>query len=92
MTIGDGTVIARSASVVASEVDGELMMMSIERGQYFSLNDIASDVWGRLAEPRTFGALVEQLAGDYAAPPDAIAADLRALLASMRERDVIELR
>ena len=92
MTIGEGTVIARSSSVVASEVDGELMMMSIERGQYFSLNDVASDVWRRLAEPCAFGDLVEQLATSYDAPPDAIAADLRTLLERMRERDVVDLR
>ena len=86
------TVVARSPSVVTSEVDGEILMMSIEQGRYFGLNDVAGDLWERLGSPRPFGELVAELGAAYDAPAETIETDLLALLAAMHEHDVIELR
>jgi len=47
-TIDDATIILRNLSVLTAEVDGEIVMMSIEQGRYFGLDDIGSDIWKRL--------------------------------------------
>jgi Coenzyme PQQ synthesis protein D (PqqD) len=86
------TIIARSTSVIASEVDGEVLMMSIEKGCYFGLNDIAGDIWRRIDPPCSFASLVDGLAADYDASVDAIATDVRSLLRDMLERDVVVLQ
>jgi hypothetical protein len=86
------TVIARSASVVTSVVDGEVLMMSIEQGRYFSLNDVATEVWNRLETPLPFRALVDELAGAYDATPERVRADVESLLREMEARDAVELR
>jgi hypothetical protein len=41
--IVDATIVSRSPSVLTAEVDGEIVIMSIEQGRYFGLNDIGSD-------------------------------------------------
>jgi hypothetical protein len=89
--IADSTMISRSPSVLTAEVDGEVVMMSIEQGQYFGLDDIGSDIWKRLDSPCAFGDLINRLAADYDADRASIAADVRALLESMAERDVVRL-
>jgi hypothetical protein len=89
--IADSTIISRSPSVVTAEIDGEVVMMSIEQGQYFGLDDIGSDIWKRLDPPCAFADLIERLAADYDADRDSIAADVRALLEIMAERDVVRL-
>ncbi len=86
------SVIARSPSVVTSVVDGEILMMSIEEGRYFGLDDVAGDVWERLATPRSFAELVGELEADYDAGRAAIESDLRALIADMRARAVVVVR
>jgi hypothetical protein len=43
-TIADATIISRSPAVLSAEVDGEIVMMNIERGRYFSLDHIGSDI------------------------------------------------
>src|SRR5207237_792172 len=63
--IADATVISRSPSVLAAEVDGEIVMMSIEEGRYFGLDDIASDIWKRIEQPCSFAGLIDRLAADY---------------------------
>lgn len=83
------TVISRSPAVLAAEVDGEIVMMSIAEGRYFGLDDIGSDIWRRLDPPCSFGELVERLAADYDADRETIAADVRVLLLRMAEHDVV---
>jgi hypothetical protein len=85
-------IIARSTSVIASEVDGEVLMMSIEQGCYFGLDDIAGDIWRRIEPPCSFTSLIDGLAVDYDANPETIAADVRALLRDMLARDVVVLQ
>jgi len=88
-TIADETVISRSPSVLAAEVDGEIVMMSIEQGRYFGLDDIGSDIWKRIEQPCSFAALVDGLAADYDADRGTIVADVTALLTQMAEQDVV---
>lgn len=89
--VAEATRIARSPSVLAAEVDGEIVMMSIEEGSYFGLDDIGSDIWRRIDPPCSFGELVDRLAGDYAAERETIAADVRTLLLRMAAHDVVKL-
>ena len=91
VNITDATVISRSPSVLTAEVDGEIVMMSIEQGRYFGLDDIGSDIWKRIEPPCSFSALVDGLAADYEADRASIAADVQALLDRMAEQDVVRL-
>ena len=89
--ISDAAILSRSPTVLAAEVDGEIVMMSIERGHYFGLDDIGSDIWKRLEAPCSFSALIDGLAADYEADRATIAADVRALLDGMLADDVVRL-
>jgi hypothetical protein len=89
--IGATTLISRSPSVLTAEVDGEIVMMSIERGRYFGLDDIGSDIWKRIEPPCSFASLIDALAADYEADRATIAADVQTLLGRMVEQDVVRL-
>jgi len=65
----DATIILRNLSVLTAEVDGEIVMMSIEQGRYFGLDDIGSDIWKRLDPPCALADLIDRLAVDYGADP-----------------------
>lgn len=89
--ISDSTVISRSPSVLAATVQDEIVMMSIDRGSYFGLDDIGSDIWQRIEPPCSFGALIDALAADYEADRATIATDVRVLLDRMAAQDVVKL-
>jgi hypothetical protein len=90
-SITEATLIWRSPAVLAAEADGEIVMMSIEHGRYFGLDDIGSDIWKRIEQPCSFAALVDALAADYEAERGNIAADVTALLGQMAEQDAVRL-
>ena len=89
--IADSARISRSPSVLVAEVDGEIVMMSIEQGRYFGLDDIGSDIWKRIDPPCSFAELIDRLAADYDADRAIIAADVCALLLRMAAHDVVRL-
>src|SRR5256885_7335228 len=90
-SISDAAVLSRSPTVLAAEVDGEIVMLSIERGHYFGLDDIGSDIWKRIDPPCSFAELVDRLAANYDADRATIAADVRALLVRMAAQDAVRL-
>lgn len=81
--------IARGPGLLSAEVDGEAVIMSLSEGCYFGLDDIASDIWGRLEHGCAFSRLVDSLADDYDAARDVIEKDVLDLLRRMAERDLI---
>jgi hypothetical protein len=42
--IADTAIVSRGSSVSTAQVDGEIVMMSIEQGHYFGLDKIGSDI------------------------------------------------
>lgn len=89
--LADSTLITRSPAVLTAEVDGEVVMMSVEEGRYFGLDDIGSDIWKRIDPPCSFGELIDRLTADYEAERETIAADVCALLFGMAEHDAVRL-
>ena len=83
--------IARDGSLLTAEVDGEIVMVNVEHGQYYGLDDIGSDIWERIEPACSFAALTDSLSVDYEADRETIAADVRALLERMAAQEVVRL-
>lgn len=76
-----GRMLTRREGVVEARVsDTELVLLGPDSTDYFGLDAIAADIWGRLAEPCSVEALVADLARDYDAPEATIAADVEPVL------------
>ena len=43
----------QNSEIIVTEMDGSLMMMSIEEGKYFELNPVSKRIWELLEEPST---------------------------------------
>ncbi len=49
--ISTETIITQIEEIVASDIDGETVMMSIENGEYYGLDDIGSRIWELIEKP-----------------------------------------
>lgn len=81
--------IVRAQGLINADVDGEVVIMSLSVGCYFGLDGIASDIWRRLEQGRTFAQLVDGLTQDYEASRAAIENDVSELLRRMAERELV---
>lgn len=55
----------RRPGLHAVEMDGELVMMGQDQGEYYGLRDVAASIWQHLAEPRTTDELCALVAEEY---------------------------
>ncbi len=90
-SIEDRTLISRNQGLLVAPVHDEIVMMDIESGHYYGLDDIGSVIWQRLETPCTFDTLVDGLVTDYDAERAVIAEDVRKLLSTMAEHKVVAL-
>lgn len=85
------TRVRRTTEVLATEVDGEMVMMDIDKGLYFGLDPVGTAVWKRLDEPTTAAELVDGLVLEYDADAATIERDVLALLTSLTEQGLLEI-
>ena len=79
----------RRPDLRAVEMDGELVMMGQDQGEYYSLRDVAASLWNHLEQPRTVAELSDLVAAEYAIEPSACRADIEAFLAELTAKDLV---
>ena len=81
----------RVADVLTTEVGGEMVIMDVEKGVYFGLDPIGTDIWNRLEKSMTVAALAAALMQVYDADIASIERDVLALLTRMVEQGLVEV-
>ena len=83
------TQVARGEGVVEGAVDGVLIVMQPITGEYSGLEGTAARIWQLLAEPTTFGELVDQLAVEYDVSRGECAPDVAQWLEQVRRQELV---
>jgi hypothetical protein len=65
-TLNLADTIVQVPDLMISDLDGDTVMMSLERSAYFGLDSIGSHIWQLVAQPITISALCTQLVAQYA--------------------------
>ena len=55
----------RDNSIISTDLGDSVVMMSIEQGEYYALNDIGSDIWHLIEEPVSIGSVCNSLLDKY---------------------------
>lgn len=58
--------IVRSEEVIGTVLDGELVMLNIEKSRYFGSGEVGARIWELCETPILVERLVEQLRAEYA--------------------------
>lgn len=81
--IGLETVLTRSEEVLEADIDGEKVMMSIERGEYYGLDTIGSEIWAMFDKPRSVAEVCAEMGGRYNVSPEDCERDVVAFLSDL---------
>jgi hypothetical protein len=85
------TTIARSNEIITAEADDEIVMMSLEQGEYFGLGAIGSRIWALLEQPMTVAALCDRLITLYAVDVETCQRDTLDFLQELYAAEIITL-
>ena len=78
--------------VVTRLVDGMTVLLDVDSGRTFSLDDIGTRAWQVLIEAPTIQAAVEQLQREYHAEPGELERDLLALIDRLVSAQLMQLQ
>jgi len=82
--------IARAEGLVASEVNGEVVVLSIELGHFFHLNATGSRIWNLLDAPKTVAALSATLGERFSVGAEECRRDVAEFVQGMLEKGLLE--
>ena len=87
----DSTVVAASDQVSAS-MQGEAIVLGLDKGMYYGLDEVAALVWSLLGEPRPVAEIKDRIVAEFDVDESTCERDLVAFLDDMDAEGLIEVR
>ena len=85
------TAISQIEEIVASDIDGETVMMSIENGEYYGLDDIGSRIWKLIEKPVKVSDLIDTLLERFDVDRETCEKDVLKFLNELNEDKILQL-
>lgn len=79
------------ADVLINEIAGESVLLNLDGGRYFGLDNVGTDMWKALTTSASIAHALAQLTMLYDADADAVKSDLENLVSRLAEYGLIKL-
>ena len=89
MKLTEETIIQRNPDILASDIDGEKVMMSIQQGEYFGLGKTGSFIWDHIEQPISIKKLVDLITEKYEVSKAQCLNDIMPFLNDLAEKKLI---
>ncbi len=80
----------RNPDLIGAAIDDEMVMMSVEHGQYYGLGGVAPRVWELIEKPCTLDGLVNAIVKEYEVDQETCRNDLVGFLAQMESLGLVQ--
>jgi len=87
----DSVIVAKNQQVSA-DLEGEAVILDLDRGFYYGLNTVGAQIWALVQEPRSLTEVRDRILQDFDVDPDRCETDLLALVGQLAERELIEVQ
>lgn len=86
------SIITQSDDQVSAEIEEEAVMMSIEQGKYYGLDEIGTRIWKLIEQPQSVSKLLETLLSEYDVDNKTCEKDVLSLLNGLLEENMISIQ
>jgi hypothetical protein len=84
-------VIAQGDGQVSTVVDGKAVLMSVDNGKYYNLDDIGTRIWALIETPTPIGVVCDQLVQAFEVERATCETDVLALLDKLLENNLVRV-
>ena len=85
MTISNDSIVVAVKSQVSREVDAETVVLHVDKGVYFGLNEVATLIWNQLQKPRKVQEIRDAILREYEVSNEQCERELLTLLGELSE-------
>ena len=85
------TILKRKQDQLFSEIDGEVVMLSIENSEYYGMDKVGSRIWQLLENPVNFKELIEILLDEYEVTEEQCTEDTKTFIEQLMKKQLVEI-
>ena len=89
--INPETMLKRKQNQLFSEIDGEVVMLSVENSEYYGMDAVGSRIWQLLENERSYDNLIKTLLEEYEVTEEQCRTDSLAFLEQLFEKKLVEI-
>jgi hypothetical protein len=83
--------VSRSSDAITAAVEEELVMMDVETGTYYGLNNVASEIWRLLESPTSVQDLCTTLTRSFDVPLERCTAEVLQFLGQLQAKGLVHV-
>ncbi len=80
----------RCEDMLEAEVNEEIVALDVARGQCFGMNEVASEVWRMLAQPKSLDEICAALCANYEVDASTCRSEVQSLLSELQEEGLVK--
>ena len=92
MVLSPETYLVATSRQLSCELDADTVILHLDSGFYYGLNDVGASIWKLLQEPRRLSDLREAILAEYDVDGATCQRDLEAVLQRLTEAGLVEVR
>lgn len=86
------SVVSRSEGQVSTEIDGEAVLLSIDRGCYYGMNKILTAIWGWIEKPTSVSDVCTRLTSSYDVSREMAEKDVLKILGELSREGLLDIQ
>jgi hypothetical protein len=86
------SVVIASKQQIASDLAGEVVILHLSKGEYYSLDEVGAYVWNLIQAPRSVEELRDAVVEEYEVEHDECERDIVALLEELEDVGLVEIK
>lgn len=90
VSIDADTRIRRNPSLMASDMDGDLVMMDAERGQYYGISGVGTRIWALLEQSTTASTIAAVIQQEYKIDAGTALRDVMAFVSDLAQQGLVQ--
>jgi hypothetical protein len=90
--ISDAATVVMAPDVLSSELGSEYVLLNLQDGTYYGLDEVGADIWTRLQTPVTIADICDAIVTEYDVDAERCRRDVLKLLHDLAKRGLVEIR
>ncbi|MNW60187.1 Coenzyme PQQ synthesis protein D [compost metagenome] len=85
------TVLVKRPGNIASDMDGEKVMLNVKNGKYYNLGEVGGEIWSALDEPVSISRIVQVIQDTFDVPAETAEQDVFEFVHSLLAEDLVAI-
>ena len=91
MSLTVNSILVHEPGLSATEVDGRIVVLSLQAASYFDLNKVASEIWGMLSRPCSIEHILQELSQHHDVDIEVMTRDVMSFLQSLVTQRLVRI-